>query len=67
MTDSFDIAGLRIAPGSPVVARRSERRKYQFIKVPLTWADLLGSAKYAATFKVAHRLLHGAAADCLFN
>jgi len=58
MTDPFDIAGLRIAPGSSVVARRSERRKYQFVKVPMTWADRLGSAKYAATFKVAHRLLH---------
>lgn len=32
-------------------------RKRQFIKVPLVWADRLGQARSAATFKVAHRLL----------
>ena len=56
--DPFDVESLRVDPGSLVLARRSQRRKHQFIKVPMAWADRLGSARYAATLKVAHRLLH---------
>jgi hypothetical protein len=55
--DPFNVESLRVDPGSLVLARRSQRRKTQFVKVPLVWADRLGSARYAVTFKVAHRLL----------
>lgn len=55
--DPFDVGNLRVDPGSLVLARRSQRRKHQFIKVPLVWADRLGTARYAATLKVAHHLL----------
>ena len=66
--DDFDPEGLRIDPsnaqyvpkGDPrleTLVPSDERRKRQFIKVPLVWFDRLGSTRSAATIKVALRLL----------
>jgi hypothetical protein len=58
--DPFDLDGLRVNPGDATLmpsAERAARRKRQFIKVPLVWADRLGAVRRVATFKVALRLL----------
>ena len=58
MENDFDLDNLRINRGQVLVhPQRARRRRQQFIMVPMTWADRLGTARYAATFKVAHRLL----------
>jgi hypothetical protein len=65
--DPFDMEKLRLRSedmkayadkAAPRSAHRSEpRKKDWWIKVPRWWATELEAARYASTFKVAHRLL----------
>jgi hypothetical protein len=46
------------AAANKIRAGRQRQQREQFIRVPMTWASRLSAARYAATLKVAHHLLH---------
>jgi hypothetical protein len=60
--DMFDLNNLRLPPQTIVRERRiTVSRKIthrHFIKVPCLWAERLASARYIATYRVAHYLLY---------
>jgi hypothetical protein len=62
--DPFDLEKLRLRPedaqayAGKAAPRSEPRKKDGWIKVPLWWATELEAARYASTFKIAHRLLH---------
>lgn len=59
MDNDFLLDDFRVDPDKVLVhPPRGRRRSQQFIKVPIAWADRLATARYAATLKVAHRLLY---------
>jgi hypothetical protein len=61
--DSLDLRKLTLTPeiaetlGKAKAKTEAQRRRQQFVKVPLTWLERLRVAKHASTFKVAHYLL----------
>ena len=60
--DRFSIENLRVPEDVRVlgtVARaKAERRRQQFVQVPLWWIDALRSAHYTSTYRVALYLLY---------
>lgn len=57
MDDMRSAFGLRVVQSRSVTDAK-QRRKKQFIIVPIEWADRLDQACHACTFKLALALLH---------
>ena len=64
MRSAFSIDKVKLKRGNlKVVQSRAamdaqQRRKTQFVKVPMEWIDRLDRARHTSTFKVAFELLH---------